>query len=167
MALFIHFPTWPTEGIISLSTSVFFFCSLSLILSRCFFGAQRVSEGSNSTFIFPCALRTVPGSTVGLTAQSLLIFPMVGLTSVSILCFQHSFISICHFPLCRERLLRRATPSLPWTETTAGSSTTLLRSMVWRAWATTVSLSATWWLLRSGEWSRTNTKGGATQVNGT
>ena len=72
--------------------------------------------------------------------------------------YRHSLFSKWCLPVSllflpyRGKIVRRATASLPWTETTAGSSTIWPRCTAWRAWAMTVSQSATSWSLRSGGW---------------
>lgn len=46
--------------------------------------------------------------------------------------------------ILRGNSQRGATVSRPWTENTAGSSMSWLRSTAWRAWATTASPNAMW-----------------------
>lgn len=74
----------------------------------------------------------------------------VGRTSVGIFCFPDDLSISRLFLLYRGRTIRKATASLPWTETTAGSSMTWPKCTAWRAWAMTVNQSVTSWSLQSG-----------------
>lgn len=58
----------------------------------------------------------------------------------------HWFLSNWYSNTCvlRGNSQREATVSQPWTENTAGSSTSWPRSTAWRAWATTANPNATW-----------------------